>query len=117
MSELWDFRRSEGGHYSKPLPCMPGMGMAALRAMFPEGSGNDLNFVLFSTSGVHGTYQTIEEEQSEPGIGITFVIVQPRIVAMRYGECYPQCREDFEFIKNLRSSSWDAVRTIGRANS
>lgn len=60
--------------------------MAALREMFPEGKADDLNFVLFSTSGVHGSYCSIEAAEAEPDLGVTFLIVQPRIVGLRYGK-------------------------------
>lgn len=101
--------------------------MKALRTFFPEAKANEMNFVLFSTSGGHGVYHTIEEEEACPlevpknsyevakgTVGITFVIVQPRIVAMRYGNCYPETPEDLDFLKRLRQSSWDVMAQIGK---
>ncbi len=88
-------------------------GMSALRQMFPDGIASELNFVLFSTSGVHGDYGTIEECESEPGCCMTFLIVQPRVVCLSYGNCAPDGKDDFDFLKKLRASSWDAVRKIG----
>ncbi len=115
--QLWDWRRSEGGHYSIPVPVLEGCGMEALRTMFPEGEADRLNFVLFSTSGVHGSYTTIEEHEAEPLYDqdntVTFVIVQPRLVAMRYGGVCPKSKEDYAFLKKLRQSSWDVVAKIG----
>jgi hypothetical protein len=92
-----------------------GDGMEALRQLFPNGEADDLNFVLFSTSGVHGTYRTIEAAEDEPEIGVTFLVVQPRIVGVRYGNCQPQTPDDFAFLKRLRESSWRAIATIGLA--
>ena len=122
--QLWDWTKSEGGHYSKPVPVMEGCGMEALRTMFPEGEADEMNFVLFSTSGVHGSYTTIEEHESEPVFTedgepdqentVTFVIVQPRIVAMRYGVVCPKSPDDYAFLRKLRQSSWDAVAKIGK---
>lgn len=100
----------EGGHYSI-YRSIDGMGL--LRSIFPDGEADEMNFCLFSTSGVHGTYRTIEEEEEEQLIGITFLIVQPRVVAMHYGEVYPASPEDFEFLKKLRRSSKEAVSRIG----
>lgn len=113
----------EGAHFNI-YHCKDEDGMLALRDFFPKGEANGLNFVLFSTSGIAGTYSTIEREESptaedlewldethEPRI--TFVIVQPRIVCMRYGNCEPKTPEDFAFLKKLRASSWAAVQTIG----
>lgn len=121
--ELWDWSRGDGGHYSKPVKVLPGMGMEALRTMFPTGEPNDMNFVLFSTSGIHGSYLTIEDHELEPEFEyddgefqeheITFLIVQPRIVAMRYGKVNPKTPDDYEFLKKLRQASWDIVSKIG----
>lgn len=91
---------------------LTGGGMEALRALFPEGKADDLNFVLFSTSGVHGTYCTIEAAEAE-GLDVTFLVVQPRIVGVRYGNCEPKTPEDFAFLKRLRASSYEAVQSIG----
>jgi hypothetical protein len=91
-----------------------GDGMAALRELFPNGQADDLNFVLFSTSGVHGTYCTIEAAEDE-GLDVTFLVVQPRIVGLRYGVCEPKTPEDFAFLKQLRASSHAAVLSIGAA--
>lgn len=88
-------------------------GMTALRTMFPAGEADEMNFVLFSTSGTHGTYRTIEEEEQEPGSGVTFVIIHPRLVTSRYGTVYPVTPEDFQFLRNLRASSRKAVSEIG----
>lgn len=91
-------------------------GMAALRDLFPDAEADDLNFVLFSTSGVHGTYCTIEEMESgdEKPASITFLIVHPRIIGLRYGNCIPETPEDFSFLKALRQSSWRVVTQIGQ---
>lgn len=111
-----------GGHYNT-FACRGDVeGMAALREFFPEGEANDLNFVLFSTSGVHGGYSTIEEEEAahgkidEDGVHVarvTFLIVQPRLATVRYGNCKPNTPDDFAFLKKLRASSWAVVPTIG----
>ena len=112
-----DVTGGKGGHYRVHGLCNPVHdGMAALREMFPDAKADEMNFVLFSTSGEHGTYQTIEEEEIAPEnekCGITFVIVQPRRVATFYGVCEPNSKEDYEFLKSLRQSSWDAVLIIG----
>ena len=90
-----------------------GTAMEALRELFPEGEANDLNFVLFSTSGVHGTYCTIEACEAGDTKDVTFLVIQPRIVALRYGNVEPKTPEDFAFLKKLRASSMKAVATSG----
>ncbi len=118
----------EGGDYNT-FGCRDENGMAALRAMFPTGEADEYNAVLFSTSGVHGMYTTIEEAEAvvlrgnkdEDGEDwtphVTFLIVQPRIVCLRYGNCEPVTVEDFAWLKQLRASSWKALMAIGRDES
>ena len=93
------------------------LGMDALREIFANAP-NALNFVLFSTSGIHGSYTTIEDVESDISEGkeprsLTFVIVQPRMVVLRYGNCLPKTAEDVAFLKMLREKSREAMATIG----
>ena len=111
--------RTEGAHYNT-YAVQDENGMRALREMFPEGEADEMNFALFSTSGVHGAYSTIEEADEhlknpseETSDSVTFLIVHPRIVCLRYGNCLPQNAEDISFLKKLRASSWKAARKIG----
>jgi hypothetical protein len=118
-------RGRDGAHYNT-FGCRDTDGMAALRAMFASGEADEYNAVLFSTSGVHGMYTTIEEaeadwlrgnkdEEGEPSTPhVTFLIVHPRIVCLRYGNCEPRSAEDFAWLKHLRASSWAVLGQIGR---
>ena len=93
----------EGAHYNI-FEFNGDMGTKLLRQLFPEGEANEMNFVLFSTSGVHGSYTSLETiEKSFIKYGedadfddddwpedydygyLTILIIQPRIVCMRYG--------------------------------
>ena len=110
----------DGGHYSI-FRLEHNGGMIALRGLFPDAKADELNLVLFSTSGVHGTYNTIEEAESvikgtsEDGdfSEVTFVVVHPRLVTLRYGVCDPKNMNDIEFLKRLRKSSHDKFAGIG----
>jgi hypothetical protein len=114
----------DGGHYNN-YGCRDEDGMAALREFFDDGNANEMNVCLFSTSGIHGTYTTIEEAEAEWKRGgknedgneitpqVTFLIVQPRICTVRHGNCNPTTADDFEFLKKLRKSSLDALKKIG----
>lgn len=120
-----------GGHYNN-FAFQVGREMTALREWFPDGEANDMNFVLFSTSGVHGTYTTIEEIEAglqkygdEPefdgedwpddyrGNELTVLIVQPRICTVRHGNATVTLA-DIPYLKKLRESSYRAVQTIGK---
>ena len=115
-----------GAHYNIYALKRDEHGMAALREFFNDDTAWEFNQCLFSTSGVHGTYATIEEaeriieagfkdeegEDFEPQV--TFLIVQPRIVCTRYGNCEPKNKEDIEFLKWLRMKSYEALVRIGK---
>jgi hypothetical protein len=109
--------RSSSDYYSVHRLIGGEGGMEALRELFPEGEANDLNFVLFSTSGVHGTYCTIEACEAGDTKDVTFLVIQPRIVALRYGNVEPLTPDDFAFLKKLRSSSMKAVLAYGAKES
>jgi hypothetical protein len=83
-------------------------GMDVLRSLFPDGEANALNFVMFSTSGTHGSYLSIEEgvaslETDEPS-KLTVLIIQPRVVRMLYGEVAITA-DDMPFLLKVRESS------------
>jgi hypothetical protein len=105
--------------------CTDDKAMDALRILFPNAHTDSMNFVLFSTSGVHGSYTTIEEAEQQTCRGnldedgdpcqpcVTFLVVHPRLVCLRYGNCYPQTPDDFNFLKQLRANSIKTVSQIG----
>lgn len=124
----------EGGHYNN-FYIHTGREMEVLRCFFPDGEANEMNFVLFSTSGVHGSYTTIEEvwprknpeadaayaRGEKPSDGdewqadeVTFIIIQPRLCTVRHGNVKVTSDDDADFLRKLRQSSWDVVQEIGR---
>ena len=90
--------------------------------MFGDEAPDDQNFVLFSTSGVHGSYNTIEDIDSwlhdnpkarDPdGDILTVLVVCPRLVHMKYGDIRVQ-PEDIERLKTIRAESLAAMASIG----
>lgn len=117
----------EEGHYNTFRINDEEKAMEYLRLCFPDGKADELNFVLFSTSGVHGSYLTIEEqwdereerkkefmEYEEEFIpDVTFLVIQPRLCTTTHGNVIIKSDEDAKFLKKLRKSSWKAVRKIG----
>lgn len=100
-----------GGYYSTNM-IKTDRAMSVLRELFPNAVADENNFVLFSTSGVHGSYVTIEDCESElvslrggPLPLVTFIIIKPRIVQTCYGNCRPETIDDCTFLKQLRMSS------------
>lgn len=124
--------RKTGGHYNI-FAGKDGRGVQFLRHFFPDGEANEMNFVLFSTSGVHGTYTTLEDiehslhkygdgecvDEDDPPDDyycpeVTYLVVQPRIVSMTYGNARVTL-DDIPFLRRLRESSWKAAQSIGKA--
>jgi len=109
---MWQQVEGKDGYYSVYSLEDGDEGMLALRTMFPESVANYMNIVMFGTGGVHGSYSSIEDveksvlHEGEP-CSLTFLIIKPRTVTMQYGVCYPETKEDFEFLKGLRKSSKD----------
>jgi hypothetical protein len=114
--DYWKPLYGDGGHYNIASIKDEDDAMNALRALFPEGgkSVDEMNFVLFSTSGVHGTYGTIEEAEEDKELSVTMLVVHPRLVTLKYGNVTPDGKEDFDFLKDIRKASWEVVQTIGR---
>lgn len=119
-----------GGHYNS-FYFQPGRAMAVLRKWFPDGEANEYNQVLFSTSGIHGSYTTIEEIEvglakygDDPvfagecwpddyaGNELTVLIIQPRICTLRHGNATITLA-DIPFLKKLRASSIAELSKIG----
>lgn len=94
----------------------PENAMDTLRSIFPDGEANDMNFVIFSTSGVHGHYGTIEDAEEgkddEGRASVTFLVIKPRIVQTLWGNCYPETQDDFDFLKKLRATSGKAMAEL-----
>ena len=98
-----------------------------LMVMFPRGVADELNFCLFSTSGVHGTYSTVEDVeryiQSVPEDKrkcdddrcdtITFLVIRPRSLIFSYGNVRVETQKDVEILRKLRSSSSHIASSIG----
>lgn len=91
-----------------------------LKNIFPEGECNELNFVMFSTSGVHGSYATLEEIENSLALGLseddddycrnslTILVIQPRLVNMLYGDIRVE-KCDIPYLKKLKESSKKAM--------
>lgn len=84
-----------------------------LRDMFPDGKCSWMNFVMFGTSGVHGTYDTLNDIEkllqgaSQHG-DLTVVLVQPRMALFSYGRLFVKL-DDIPFLRQLEESSAKAL--------
>lgn len=96
-------------HYS--IHQIKGDALETLQGIFPDAKADEMNFCLFSTSGVHGTYTTIEEGLVED-FEVTVLVVHPRLVCLKYGTVRVTA-ENVAYLKALRASSWAVVPSIG----
>lgn len=82
--------------------------MDQVKAHFTEDCDYELNWLFLSTSGVHGSYQTLDDieacdgtdEEDECFDEITVLIVCPRLVVMKYGHL-PIDRADIPWLRTV----------------
>lgn len=87
-----------------------------LAAFFEAGSSgkpDQLNWLFLSTSGVHGSYVTLDDLEKEWGKAehqeITMILVCPRIVHMKWGTLSIK-REHIPLLREWVAASLEAVR-------
>lgn len=128
-----EFRKSvhskTGGHYNTYALKDESRGVEFLKSYFDDGEGcNDMNMVFLATSGIHGSYITLDDVQewleAHPGASfeswdggeggeeeswptVTFLLVQPRIVGMTYGNAVVRTLEEVAWLR------WLAHTTVG----
>jgi hypothetical protein len=96
--------------------------MDDLRAIFPTGEADEMNWCLLSTSGVHGTYNTldvvgrVEDDGYAVPHEITVLVIQPRLVCMRPGHI-PFEEADAPWLRRLVSSSLAAIGASQAGNT
>lgn len=103
------------------------IGIDELKDTFPNGVADRLNFCLFSTSGVHGRYSTIEdvekyindvpidnrESDDDRCDTVTFIMISPRVLLFKYGNVRVVSQDDVDYLKKLRETSTKAIAGIG----
>ena len=119
----WETHDDGVGHYTTAWLSRSVDGMHVLREYFARGP-DEFNVVLFSTSGVHGTYTTIEEVEAtlrgeappdEESHEVTFLLLCPRMCSIKYGNVRPKTLDDIAFLKDLRAKSHAMLARIGLA--
>lgn len=92
-----------------------------LRAMFPTGQADEMNWCFLSTSGVHGSYTTLDDIERGPDEDgyednhVTVLVVAPRMVRCNYGHIEIRA-EDIPWLRRLVASTLEAVAKSQRGN-
>lgn len=98
-----------------------------IKATFPEDDSwdNTLNWLFLSTSGVHGSYTTLDEiEQYVPDVDdeetyrptLTALIVQPRTVCIRYGGEIEVAPEDVPYLRHVVARTLEGITRSQEGN-
>lgn len=99
-----------------------------VRQLFPNGFADELNWLLCSTSGIHGSYLTLDEleyiirgeDPNNPPLPngkwyITILIIFPRRVTMLYGEIMIGL-EDIQYLRKLVRSTLENIERSQERN-
>lgn len=132
-SKYWSsVHKKQGGHYNTFNAQENGkhtdVSIDVLKTVWPFGKADELNFCLFGTSGVHGRHGSVDalrrsfnryglrdwdainaEAPDDYDDTITFLIVHPRTVTLRFGNVTIKSESDLAYLETLRDSSIDAV--------
>lgn len=99
-----------------------------LKTLFGEEPKADtLNWFVASTSGVHGTYTTLDqieqawditdtENENYVGSYITVEVILPRMVRLIYGDIELKSKEQIAYLRKLVKSSIEAITESQKGN-
>lgn len=81
---------------------------------FPDDKADEMNWLVLSTSGVHGSCATLDGllekwDDQEYVNAITVLVIQPRLVVLRYGELELHDHEGVERLRRIVTSSVSAI--------
>ena len=98
-----------------------------LKSLFPKMKANSLNWCIFSTSGVHGSYFDLDEIEhslknnlNEYDTGycdpiLTVLVIKPRIVSLGWGNIEITLN-DIPFLREIARSSLVEINASQKGN-
>lgn len=104
-------------------------------SMFGDGLDYELNWLFVGTSGVHGTYRTLDDaeklltegrdredlskwelergwDEPQDRVDVTIQIIHPRLVVMRYGELTITTVEQIDWLRDQVEKSIEGVLSL-----
>jgi hypothetical protein len=97
-------------------------GMKDVRKVFEGETDFTLNWLFLSTSGVHGSYATLDEVFGEEYLNedgsasITAMVMMPRLVVMRYGEIRIT-QADVPFLRETVRKTMEGIAESQKGNT
>jgi hypothetical protein len=93
-----------------------------LKKLFPDGKADELNWCVFSTSGVHGSYQALDDiekylfnNNDDYSDSLTVLVIHPRLVVLKYGVIKIN-KQDISWLRKLVKSTLKAVEKSQKGN-
>ena len=75
---------------------------------------DEMNWLVLSTSGVHGSYTTLDELDLPDDI--TFLVIQPRLVVLHYGNVTVRNEEDRTWLREAVNKTLAAIKDSQEGN-
>ncbi|MFW9872431.1 MAG: hypothetical protein ACFFG0_04955, partial [Candidatus Thorarchaeota archaeon] len=110
--DINEYMKSYGYHFWPHYTLKEIKDIEMVKAFFTHDEGNDLNWCFLSTSGVHGSYTTLDEMEQldyKGNYDITILIIQPRLCNLFYGNI-PISKEDVSYLRHLVSTTIEAIK-------
>ena len=97
-----------------------------LKTIFPDGKADDLNWVFLSTSGIHGSYITLDDLEKdsdcaeciddEGNTHITILVLHPRMCCIKFGEMKINLKNDSQYLRGLVKSTVEEITKFAEGN-
>ena len=99
-----------------------------LKAYFENDKADHMNMLMGSTSGIHGTYTTLDDLENPAYIALaeldishhetfTILVIQPRIVRMTYGTVGIRSQKDIDWLRDIITQSIAAFAKSQEGNT
>jgi len=97
-----------------------------LKKIFPQGKADSLNWVFLSTSGIHGSYVSLDDLEKDPDFkedideegnaNITVLVVHPRMCCIKFGQMRFNLKKDSAYLRGLVKSTVEEIEKFSHGN-
>ena len=100
-----------------------GLNMDIIRSVFGHELDYEMNWLILSTSGVHGTYTSLDNLESDPSqwdedgyAMITAMIFQPRIIRVIFNGDLKITRDDIPYMREVCKKTLEGMNLVMSEN-